>query len=177
MGLYVPKISDYKPFYIQRPGEVIKDIKDVFSVVVKTHDYPMELTPKEVYKNDWLDGNGVEEYIGPNGLYFQPFTFRLECVMFSRRSGDDEGAIIDLRNGIRNFRTFLSHGLFKTYDVWTGFGFQNVRLDGFPMPDSDNYDVWNDMARIIFDVRLKVNDPITRMVLTNTQGVLNIEEG
>lgn len=177
MGLFIPKISDYKPFYIQRPGENAVDIKSAYSVIIKTHDYPMGLTPKTLYANDWPDRHGEEEYIGIQGLYFQAFSFKMECVVFARRSGDQEGAIVDLRNGIRNFRTFLSKGFFKTYDKWTGFGFQSVRLESFSMPDASNYDVWNDMARVIFDVQLKVNDPVTRMVLTESEGVYNIEEG
>lgn len=177
MALTVPHITDYKPFYIQRTDENAVDLKDALSVVVKSHNYPMALTPKNVYANTWLDAHGDEEYIGTSGLYFQAFTFKLECVMFAYSSISEQQAIVDLRNGVRAFRSFLSQGFFKTYDVWTGFGFQNVRLSGFSMPSDDDYQVWNSMARIIFEVELKVNDPVTRMVLTESSGTYTISEG
>ena len=149
------------------------DLLETYKVVIKTHDYPMALKVKEPYKNQWKDENGDEEYIPASGLYFEAFTFTMECVMFSRGNTEDE-AIQDLNGGVRSFRTFLSHGLFKTYDSWTGFGFQKVRLSQFPMPSDGSFDVFRtrmgstttEYARVIFTVEFKVNDPITPMVLS-----------
>lgn len=171
--LYVPAISDYKPFYIQYGTNTIVDLLNDYKVVIKTHDYPMALKAKEPYKNDWKDQHGDEEYIGSNGLYFEAFTFTLECAMFASSSTED-GAIADLNVGIRAFRSLLAQGLFKTYDSWTGFGFKDVRLQEFPMPDSSAYSVWGQKplgsdtreyrTRVIFKVILKVNDPASHLV-------------
>ena len=161
--LYIPPISDYRSFYIQFATGNALDVLTTFSVVVKTHDYPMAYKVKEPYKNQWKDENGDDEYIGTNGLYIEAFTFKLECAMFAKGVSMDT-AIADLNEGIRAFRAVLSNGFFKTYDSWTGFGFKDVRLSEFPDPGQDAYDVVDGMARVIFNVSLKVNDPVTHMV-------------
>ena len=162
--LYVPPISDYKPFYIQYADGPLIDLLNTYKVVIKTHDYPMALKAKEPYKNQWKDEHGDEEYIGSDGLYFEAFNFTMECAMFAR-SNNEASAITDLNAGIRAFRTFLSHGLFKTFDSWTGFGFKDVRLVEFPMPEESNYQSWEDGTRIIFKLVLKVNDPVSHMIV------------
>lgn len=166
--LYAPFISDYKPFYMQFATGTAVNILDTYKVVVKTHDYPMALKPKDVYNNDWKDRHGDDEYIGANGLYFEAFTFTLECAMFAEGETEQQ-AINYLNDGVRAFRSALSSGFFKTYDAWTGFGFQKVRLAEFPMPSNDAYDVWGKGCRVIFEVKLKVNDPVTHMVLVGQQ--------
>lgn len=164
--MYVPPISDYKPFYVEYGDGGVVNILDSYQAVVKTHDYPMALKAKEPYKNQWKDEHGDEEYIGPTGLYFEAFTFTLECVMFAQAASEG-AAITDLNGAVRSFRTFLSQGLFKVYDTWTGFGFKDVRLVEFPMPGAGDYDSWEGMTRIIFRVVLKVNDPATHLMLSN----------
>lgn len=177
--LYVPPISDYKPFYIQFASGDAKDIKTVYSVVIKAHDYPSAFKVKEPYKNQWHDEHGDDEYISASGLYVDAFTFKLECAMFSRNT-TEALAIQDLQAGLSAFRTALLQGHFKTYDAWTGFGFQKVRLQEFPNVDPSNYSVWESYSgsvnsgsirgctRLIFPVTLKVNDPVTHMVLSGT---------
>jgi hypothetical protein len=159
--LYVPHIRDYKPFYIQTgTASSAVDIKTAYKVIIKTHDYPSYRKPKEPYKNDWKDENGDDEYTAQ--MYYQAFTFKAECVMFA--SGQTARA--DLTAGVREFMDALS-GEFKTYDEWTGFGFQKVRLSEFRMPSEGDFDEMDGYARIIFSVEFKVNDPITKMKLQN----------
>ena len=161
--LYVPPIRDYKPFYIQvGTASTATDIKDTYKVVVKTHDYPSYRKPKEPYKNDWKDEHGDDEYT--EQLFFQAFTFKAECVMFAKGSSED-AAIADLKEGITDFMDFLSGGEFSTYDGWTGFGFQHVRLGAFNMPSNGDYDTLDGKSRVIFTVEFKVNDPMTMMTL------------
>ena len=164
--LYVPPISDYRPFYIQFDGGNAIDIKDTFKVIVKTHDYPMSMKVKDPYKNQWYDEHGDDEYIGQDGLFVEAFTFKMECVMFAK-AGSTDVAIEELRAGISAFQRKLLSGSFKTYDSWTGFGFRSVRLSEFPMPGTGAYDVKSGMTRVIFTVTLKVNDPVTHMTLSN----------
>ncbi|MBR5414173.1 MAG: hypothetical protein IK114_14275 [Fibrobacter sp.] len=161
--LYVPSISDYKPFYLQFETGFAIDILQNYSVIVRAHDYPAALKVKEPYKNQWKDQHGDEEYISPLGLNFEAFTFKLECVIFARGASDD-AAIAELKTAIRNFQMALSQGFMKTYDAYTGFGFRQVRLQEFPQPEEDAYSVWNGCTRVLFQVVLKVNDPVTSMV-------------
>lgn len=166
MALFVPPISDYKPFYIQFATGAAKNILTEYSVVIKAHDYPSAFRAKEPYKNQWKDENGDEEYISPDGLFVEAFTFKLECAMFAR-GASEAAAIEDLKTGIRAFQNALKGGFFKTYDAWTGFGFQDVRLVEFPTPSENAYSSWDDATRVIFSVTVKVNDPVTLMKLQN----------
>ena len=170
--LYIPRISDYKPFYIQFSTGAAQDILSVYSVVVKAHDYPSEFKIKEPYKNNWHDQNGDDEYIPSGGLYIEAFTFNLECAMFAK-GNTEQAAIDDLNAGIRAFQTSLRSGRFKTYDAYTGYGFKDVRLVSMQNVGSDNYRVEGKNARVIFSLTLKVNDPVTHMVLSGS----NIVEG
>lgn len=145
-------------------GSSAVDVKSVYSVIVKTHDYPSFRKPKDPYKNDWKDEHGDDEYI--EEMYFQAFTFKAECVMFAKGETED-AAIADLKEGVTDFMDALSNGEFKTYDGWTGFGFQHVRLSEFQMPGDGNYDTLDGMSRVIFTVEFKVNDPMTLMTLNN----------
>jgi len=167
--LYVPPISDYKPFYIQFGSGTAQDLLSVYSIIVKAHDYPSAWKIKEPYKNDWKDEDGDDEYIPANGFKIAAFTFHLECAMFAR-GVSDAAAIAELNEGIRAFQSAMQSGAFSTYDAYTGFGFQNVRISEIQNVSSDSYRVEDNQARVIFSVTLKVNDPVTRMVLdTNSQ--------
>lgn len=183
--LYVPPISDYKPFYIQFASGNAQDILTQYSVVVKAHDYPISYKVKEPYKNQWKDQNGDDEYIPSTGLKVEAFTFKLECAMFAKPTPAGQGIAAQTANealsaGVLAFKDALVSGAFKTYDAYTAFGFKEVRLQEFQMPAQDAYVVWDSRngssmdhtARVIFTVILKVNDP-TNMVLSGS----NIVEG
>ena len=182
--IYTPRISDYKPFYIQIGSQDAIDLIGApYYIIVKSPDYP-PYKVKEPYKNDWLDEHGDDEYISPTGLYVEAFTLDLECAMFAiGDEGQTEDQLIaDLNARIRAFRENLRAArFFKIYDSYTGFGFKDVRLAEFPNPEAENYSVTSKMAftqsggalaktrvgdqvRLIFRVTLKVNDPVTRMV-------------
>lgn len=156
--LTVPPISDYRPFYIQLQTGLAQNILDTYKVVVRAHDYPSTLKVKEPYKNNWKDQHGDEEYIAPDGLKYEAFTFKLECAMFAQASSTDT-AIAEIRAGLRTFQDALSKGFMRVYDAFTGWGFREVRLQEFPTPPEDAYDVWNGHTRLLFSVTLKVNDP------------------
>lgn len=167
--LYVPPIRDYKPFYIQvGTAQSATDIKEAYSVVIKTHDYPSYRKPKEPYKNNWYDEHGDEEYLAQ--MYYEAFTFKAECVMFALGPNARE----DLVAGLIAFQNALS-GEFSIYDDWTGFGFKGARLSQFQMPSEGNFSAFRaksgstttEYTRLIFTVEFKVNDPVTRMVYSN----------
>ena len=169
--LYVPSISDYKPFYIQLATGFAIDLLANNSVIVRARDYPSSLKVKEPYKNQWKDQHGDEEYIDPRGLKFEAFTLNLDCAMFARNS-TELLAIKDLKTGMRAFQNLLSGGFFKIYDSYTGYGFRNVRLQEFPKPEDEAFSVWNNCTRLLFSVVLKVNDPVTSMVYNATNNFI-----
>lgn len=182
--IYTPRISNYKPFYIQIGSQDAIDLIGApYYIIVKSPDYP-PYKVKEPYKNDWLDEHGDEEYIASSGLYVEAFSLNLECAMFAigDQGQTEEQLIANLNARLRAFRENLrAAGFFKIYDSFTGFGFKDVRLEEFPTPDAENYSVTSkfaltqsggslvktrvgDQVRLIFTVTLKVNDPVTQMV-------------
>ena len=160
--LTIPNITDYRPFYIQFQTGYAQNILDAYKVVVQVHDYPSALKVKEPYKNNWKDRHGDEEYIAPDGLKFEAFTIKVQCAMFSRAASTDT-AISELKAGMRAFQMALSKGFMKIYDAYTGYGFKDVRLQEFPQPNEDAYQVWNGNTRLLFSFTLKINDPVTSM--------------
>lgn len=166
--VYVPFISDYKAFYIQFATGAAQDLLETYGAVVRVHEYPSSSKVKEPYKNQWKDEHGDDEYIPSEGLKVEAFTFKTECAMFAEALSDDV-AIAELKSRVEALKQNLRSGAFKTYDAWTGYGFQNVRLEDFPNVESANYGRWGqNKMRVFFTFTLKVNDPVTHMVLSGT---------
>ena len=185
--IYTPRISNYRPFYIQiGTADAIDLIGSPYYLVVKSPDYP-SYKVKEPYKNDWKDEHGDDEYIGASGLYVEAFSLNLECAMFAIADSTQSEAdlIQDLSNRVKALREALrAAGFFKIYDSYTGFGFQKVRLEEFPTPNPEDYQVTSrtllqqsggslvktrvgDQVKLIFKMTLKVNDPVTQMVYSS----------
>lgn len=165
MAIYVPLLSDYAPFYIQRDTDASAvNIQTVYGVTVMVHEYPSKRKVKEPYKNNWKDQHGDDEYT--DHLFYEAFTLNLKCVILTRES-DSSTSRAELKKQIRNFQNFIAQGEFKIYDDWTKFGFQKVRVSEFREIPDGNFSNWEGRCRLIFDVVLKVNDPITNMTLNN----------
>ena len=61
---YTPVIKDYKPFYIQAPGDTYAwDTRD-YGMVAQSQPSPDDYEVKEPFKNDWFDEHGDDEYLG-----------------------------------------------------------------------------------------------------------------
>ena len=176
--IYVPDIRDYKPFYIQIGTDDAFDlIGSPYYVVVRVSDYP-PYKVKAPYNNQWHDEHGDEEYIGSDGLYVEAFTLRLECAMFAFGSVSDDttdALIGNIKTRMYAFREALrAAGFFKIYDSTKGYGFQDVRLESFPTPPSENYRVIGNSktvvgraVKLLFTLELKVNDPVTDMTYSD----------
>lgn len=161
---YYPNIPLYAGVYIQTPDdELMVDIRETFGVVVKSHAIPYNVKPKEPYKNDWKDEHGDDEYIGST-MYMEAFTFTEECVMITKERYSPD-ARQKLYEQMMAFRNYLTKGEFNFYDTYTCKGFQKVRVSEFPIASSEDYDVFNGKARLIFSVTFKVNDPVTEMMI------------
>lgn len=174
--LYAPVIRNYRPFYIQWAYDAVaKDtIAAPYYIVVKSPEYP-PYKVKEPYKNQWFDEHGDDEYISGNGLWVEAFTLKVECAMyaFGSASGDTIASLIsNLNQRMQDFHEYLRAGWLKIYDTSKAMGFQNVRLVEFPTPSEDAYKINDNAKQIIgrsvklrFSFTLKVNDPVTRMVM------------
>ncbi len=158
MAVYIPNISDYAPFYIQRAGDAAAvNVQTAFGVTVLRHEYPMDRQVKQPYKNDWKDRSGADEW--NNVLYYEPIEITTECIILSRGT-DSATERASLAAAVRTFQNAIANGEFKIFDDWTKFGYQKCRVESF---SKGEFDSWNARSRVIFTMKLKVNDPMTVM--------------
>lgn len=160
---YVPSISDYKPFYIQKESDAnAVDIQATYGITIREHEYPLYRTPKEPYKNDWKDEHGDDEWT--ERMYVQAFTFTVECVII----GEDNTDVC--RNAIRSqlqaFQDYVANGEFAIYDAWTTYGFAKVRISNYSNPE---FVAWRGHSRLMFSMEFKVNDPVTPVSFSNNR--------
>jgi len=164
-------IPNYKPFYIQY-GEnaTATDTKSAWGMVAKTNPYPLLPTPKDPYKNDWKDEDGDDEYT--TYMHYKGFEMEVEFYM-KAKDGESTTAAADLYASAWSFFTAVREGNFRIYDDYTKMGFQRVRYAGSDF-DDNTFKERNGVATVMFTVKFKVNDPVTRMTLSN--GVITADE-
>ena len=168
MAIYVPQISGYEPFYIQRDGDAsATNILSAYGVIIKDSGYPMNRKAKAPYNNDWKDRSGDDEW--NRVINYEAFNYTFVCALFARNVNGDSAARQELKDGIRAFQNFIKNGEFKFYSAYTKFGFQRVRIEEFHDPGEAGFRTFGDAARVIFSFTVKVNDPVTDMVLSNNQ--------
>lgn len=175
---YTPAISDYKPFYIQSPGdEYAWDTRD-YGLVAKSQPYPDNIEVKEPFKNDWHDENGDDEYLGRSidsvwtsaiKLKASEFTVDFYIKTFKQAGVPAVVALNDLRS---QFRSKIVYRPFNLYDSWNGRGYKNVR---FVSDEVVEQDITDEEAWMIFSVKFKVNDPTARGYLSGNEGQYVIE--
>lgn len=165
MAIYNPPLKSYAPFYIQRGTDTnAVNIRTTWGVTIMVHEYPSKRKVKEVYKNDWKDRDGDDEW--NDSLNYEAFTFKAKCAMFTQASNSST-ARQELKTAVRAFQDAIRNGEFKVWDEWVKFGFQKVRLDEFPEIDEGDFSELDGHCRLIFDVVFKVNDPTTDMAFSN----------
>lgn len=157
-------ITNYKPFYIQYGENALAtDTKTAWGMVAKTNPYPLLPTPKDPYKNDWKDEDGDDEYT----TYMHYKGFEMEVEFYVKAvDGTTTTAAADLHTAVWSFFTAVREGNFRVYDAYTGLGFQRVRYAGSDFEDA-TFKERNGTATVMFTVKFKVNDPVTRMTLSN----------
>ena len=167
MAIFVPPVKDYAPFYIQRATDASAiNIQTTYGVTILVHEYPSKRKVKQPYKNDWKDQHGDDEYT--THLFYEAFTLTLKCCILTNEANASTSRQ-EIKAQIRNFQNAIAEGEFKIYDDWTKFGFQKVRIDEFPAISEGDFDNLDGHCRLIFNMVVKVNDPITNMVLSNGQ--------
>lgn len=155
---YIPDIIDYKPFYIQTDEDANAINTTTWGLIAKSTPYPILPTPKEVYKISWLDENGDEEYT--KEMFYESFEF--EVSFFVKTMG--KNAEKTMISQIESFFAKIRRGEFMIYDSYTGLGRQKVRYAGYSEESKKVTSTW---ARSIFTIKFKVNDPVTRITLSN----------
>lgn len=157
-------IANYKPFYIQYGENALAtDTKEAWGMVAKTNPYPLLPSPKDPYKNDWKDEDGDDEYT----TYMHYKGFEMEVEFYVKAvDGTTTTAAADLHTAVWSFFTAVREGNFRVYDAYTGLGFQRVRYAGSDFEDA-TFKERNGTATVMFTVKFKVNDPVTRMTLNN----------
>lgn len=167
MAIYIPEVRNYAPFYIQRGTDASAvNIQTAYGVTVMIHEYPSKRKVKATYSNDWKDRDGDDEWTA--SLNYEAFTLELKCVIFTE-SASSAAARRELQDAIKAFEDAIKSGEFSIYDDWTKFGFRGVRLDEFPKISEGDFDEKYGHCRLIFNIVLKVNDPMTEMTLLNNQ--------
>lgn len=159
--VYIPDIVDYKPFFIQKEGDEVARNTTDWGLVAKSNPYPLLPTPKEPYKNEWHDENGDDEWC--EEMHYQSIDM---SVSFYAKAYDSETESSEqvIRNQIEDFFSHIASGTFKIYDSYTGIGRGNVRYAGFEEEEFVSREKW---SRAIFSVRFKINDPVTRYIISN----------
>ena len=162
--IYIPKIADYKPFYIQTASDSLAFDTLELGLLAKSNPYPLLPSPKDPYKNDWIDEHGDDEYVAE--MYYQSIEF---SVSFYVKAYDADGKTAEehIRQQVEAFFSKIREGEFMIYDSYTGIGRQKVRYAGY---SEESFIRRQDWARAIFTISLKVNDPMTRIKIQN--GVL-----
>lgn len=155
---YVPDIKDYKPFYIQTEADLAAlDTAAYFGMVAKSNPYPLLPEPKDVYKNEWKDEDGDDEYT--KKMYYKAFEFEVAFYVKAYSSGSESSEAV-LRSQVDSFFSKVRDGEFMTFDSYTGVGYMGVRYAGYK---EESFLRREDWARAIFTVTFKVNSPTARM--------------
>lgn len=159
---YIPDIIDYRPFYIQTDAEEGAVDTAEWGMVAKVNPFPVLPTPKEPYKNEWLDENGDDEY--NSKMYYESFEF--EVTFYVKTVGTNAESV--LVSQVNEFFSKIKEGEFMIYDSYTGLGRRKVRYAGYSEEDYKRRDSASEpWARAIFVVKFKVNDPVTNITLSD----------
>lgn len=165
--MYIPSITNYKPFYVQTSSDTTaKNTLTEWGLVAKTNPYPLLPTPKEPYKNDWKDENGEDEYNAE--MHYKPVEFEVSFYIKTKTEGSVSSEVA-LRNQLRAFFDKIKNGEFMTYDSYTGVGFRNVRYEGF---SSEDFKRGKDWSRLIVKIKFKANDPVTKIGFSSNKIVV-----
>jgi len=162
MAIANPDIVNYKPFYIQYGNNTTAtDTRAAWGLIAKTNPYDALPTPKEPYKNEWLDENGDDEYTA--AMAYESFTTEVDFFIKAQTDASKSAAQY-IREAQSSLFNAIKTGSFKIYDSYTAIGRQNVRYAGY---EAGEFWEQGGVARCTFKVKFKVNDPVTFMTLTN----------
>lgn len=147
----------YYKYYIQKEadGSAVKETGADFDIYEVESKFYGCVSAKELPKRSWNDEHGDDEFV-PDDLMMESLT---HTVKFGYK-GDKFSA----NKAIKSFLDYLSKGgSMKIYDEYNGIGRQHVRFSSMSDDATLVRDEEGDI--LIFTVSLKVNDPVTDIVL------------
>lgn len=168
MAIDNPTLVGYKPFYIQVDSSLY-DTKTQWGLIAKSNPYPALPSAKSPYNNDWKDEHGDDEFT--EHLYYESFEFSVGFYIRAKDTANGATAEELIRSKISDFFTTIKNGEFKVYDAYTALGRQKVRYVSYK---EDKFISRKGVARCMFTVTFKCNDPVTFMTL-NQGGTAIVE--
>jgi len=160
-------------FYLQKmgSGQAVWDSVSKWGVYCREIPFKLLDKVKAPAKRTWNDEHGDDEYIDEtNGLYVEGYTMKLELGCKAQDTVVSNVVVRTAKENVRdNVRAFLKYlresGMMNIYFTYTKTGRRYVRLDSV----GDNA-TWKQGDEgwwfLIFEVTLKVNDPVTDVTLT-----------
>lgn len=168
-------MANWQNFYLQKMGVdgqgnayPICESVATWGIFCKEIPFALAGSAKSPAKNEWYDEHGVEEYISPTGLYMDAYDMTVKFGCKAIVSGSHEASVFNVsvesvRANVAAFIEYLrTSGMMKMYSSYTGVGRQDVRLDSYDDGDWVND---NGVEMLVFDIKFKVNDPITEITL------------
>ena len=111
--IHIPDIVNYKPFFIQREGDAVASDTTEWGLVAKVNPYPLLPTPKEPFKNEWMDENGDDEWV--ESMHYQSIEFSVS--FYIKAYDSDEGTAEQvIRERVDQFFSVIRQGEFSVYD-------------------------------------------------------------
>lgn len=170
-------MGKWNNFFLQRMGVAANNAPYPVCESVATwgmfcKEIPFKLIEKvkEPAKRSWNDEHGDDEYIPSGGLKLEAYTMKVEfaCKKMPAENPFGSDAVSDVRTNVAAFLEYLrTSGLMKMYSSYTRIGRQNVRFVGVD-DDADWVSEEDGTEFLVFSVNLKVNDPITDIVLSSS---------
>ena len=141
-----------------------KESVSQFGIFCKEIPFKIFEKVKEPAKRSWNDEDGDDEYMPKNGLRVEAYTMKVTFGCKKIEGTATYGtAVDDVRNKVGTFLNHLKLGMFKFYSSYTRIGRQNIRLES--ISDNAKWKSDDNNEYLIFEVTLKVNDPVTDVTL------------
>lgn len=148
-----------------RPVSQTIDVINSFDIYCKSIPFVLYTDVKEPYSNDWLDEDGLQEYLPQGGLKMKSYDMDIEWAY--------KGAYKSAAEKIKPFLDYLtgrSDGQpeMSIYCDWTNIGRTKIRLvkvseKATYVSDEGNEDI------VIFSTTLRVADPVTEFVVDKSK--------
>lgn len=122
--------------------------------------FTMQAEAKEPSKNDWKDEDGDDEYIPEDGLRMQ--AFEIELKLGYKGTKDTANAKLEALLKYLTGRDG-SGARMKIYSTYTKIGYNEVRFVSISDDAKLVRDADGDI--LVVTITLKVNDPVTKVVL------------
>ena len=154
----------YFKFYIQKEGTdasgnayPIKESGRDFHVYLQECKFYGGIELKDIPKRDWHDSNGDDEFISSTPTYKS----KSLDVRFAYK-----GKLFSANKAIEAFMEYLaSCGTMKIYDEYNQIGRTNTRFVCVPDAATLYRKIDGVDEALVFTVRLKINDPVTKVTL------------